>query len=220
MKKKFNISLILSAIISLGTFSSCDLELLPLNEVVLENFWQNKAEVENVVASCYLNMQQDYLEKAIIWGECRSDNVTAGEGVTSCAGLQQLLKGQLKPTNETCDWAAIYKQINYCNTVLYYAPMVAGKDPNYTPTDLAITKAEVKALRAMSYFLLVKTFNNVPFTIEPSIDDNQNYLLPASPGDSIVDVLIADIEACKDDAPIRYADVYIKNTGRITRPAI
>lgn len=220
MKKKFNISLILSAIISLGTFSSCDLELLPLNEVVLENFWQNKAEVENVVASCYLNMQQDYLEKAIIWGECRSDNVTAGEGVTSCAGLQQLLKGQLKPTNETCDWAAIYKQINYCNTVLYYAPMVAGKDPNYTSTDLAITKAEVKALRAMSYFLLVKTFNNVPFSDQPSIDDNQNYLLPASPGDSIIDVLIADIEACKDDAPIRYADVYIKNTGRITRPAM
>ncbi|MBQ0141423.1 MAG: RagB/SusD family nutrient uptake outer membrane protein [Prevotellaceae bacterium] len=221
MKKKFNITLLLTAIISVGTFTSCDLELLPLNEVVLENFWENKSEVQNVVNSCYLGMQENgYLTKAIIWGECRSDNITAGEGVTGCSGLQQLLKGQLKPTNEICDWAPIYKQINFCNTVLYYAPGVAAEDPNYTVTDLHVTEAEVKALRAMSYFLLVKTFNNVPYTDQPSIDDKQDYLLPASPGDSIIDVLIADIEGCKDYAPLRYSDDYKKNTGRITRPAM
>ena len=221
MKKKFNIAVILSAVASLGFFSSCDLDLMPLNEVVLENFWENKSEVQNVVDACYVGMQENkYLTKAIIWGECRSDNITSGEGVTSCSGLQQLLKGQLKSTNDACDWASIYKVINYCNTVLYYAPGVAEKDPNYTPSDLNVTRAEVKAIRAMSYLLLVKTFGDVPFSFQPSIDDNQNYLLPASPGDSIIDVLIADIDSCKDFAPKKYADEYKKNTGRITRQAM
>ena len=33
--------------------TSCDLDLLPLNEVVLENYWTEKADVESVVNACY-----------------------------------------------------------------------------------------------------------------------------------------------------------------------
>lgn len=220
MKKKFNIALIISFVTATGIFSSCDLDLMPLNEVVLENFWENKSEVQNVLDASYAAMMDEYITKAIIWGECRSDNITAGEGVTSCAGLQQLLKGQLKSTNEACNWSSIYKVINYCNTVLYYAPEVKEKDPNFTDSDLQATQAEAKALRAISYMLLIKTFGNVPFTAQPSIDDTQNYLLPASPGDSIVDVLIQDIEEVKDWAPKKHAEDYKKCTGRITRQAM
>ena len=201
------------------SFTSCDLELMPLNEVVLENFWTDKSDVQSVVNSCYVGMQTEgFVSKSLIWGECRSDNISEGSGAST--DLKQLLRGQLKSTNGACDWSPLYVVINRCNTVLKYAPEVAAKDPNYTETDLAINIAEVKALRAICYLTLVKSFNDVPFSFEPSIDDNQNYLIGASPADSVLDVLIADIESCKDNSPRKYSDDYKKNSGRITRDAM
>ena len=77
--------------------SSCSLDLLPLNEVVLENYWTNKSDVESVVASCYLGMTENgYVSSMIVWGEDRSDNITAGPDVP--ATLNNLMKGSLKTT--------------------------------------------------------------------------------------------------------------------------
>ena len=48
--------------------TSCDIDLLPLNEVVYENFWTNKDDVESVVASCYDGMRSaDYQKRVIVW---------------------------------------------------------------------------------------------------------------------------------------------------------
>ncbi len=204
------------------TAVSCDLDMLPLNEVVLENFWKEKADVQSVVNSCYVGMQEGgYVEKIITWGELRSDNIAEGPDVPS--GLQQMMKGNLKPTNNACDWGALYTVINRCNTVIYYAPQVAAKDPNYTESDLRINLAEAKALRALSFFYLIRTFKDVPFSLDPSIDDFQDYRVPATKHEVILDSLIGDLEACKEDAPRKYADANganRNNTGRITRNAI
>lgn len=201
--------------------SSCDLDLVPLNDVTLEKYWTEKEDVQSFLNGCYSGMQQDkYITQSIVWGECRSDNVIEGVNVNKCNGLLHLLKGQLKPTNPLCDWAAIYKVINQCNTLLKYAPTVAEKDPNYTESDLRISCAEARALRAMSYFLLVKTFKDVPFTFEASVDDNQVYKLPATSGEEIIDALIADLEACKDYPQKSYASNYVYNSARITRNAV
>jgi len=199
-------------------FSSCDIDMLPLNEVVLENFWTNKDDVESVVASCYVGMKSDdYIERLIIWGEDRSDNVVEGNSVSE--NLKLLLKGSIKTTNKYCDWASFYQVINKCNTVLLYAPQVAEKDPNYTSSDLQINIAECKFMRAYSYLTLVKTFKDVPFTFEASIDDNQTYRLTQTPFTDVLDSLILDIEGCKNYAPRRYSKE-TENTGKVTRAAM
>lgn len=198
--------------------SACSLDLLPLNEVVLENYWTNKADVESVVTSCYAAMQDDgYVSQMIVWGETRSDNVE--ETTQSPEALKNLMKGTIKSTSSYCDWSAFYTVINRCNTVIHYAPDVAEKDPNYTNSELAINIAECKALRAISYLTLIKTFKDVPFTLSPSIDDNLNYQIPATSFETILDALIKDIEESKNDAPKQYTS-YMDNTGRITRAAM
>lgn len=201
-------------------FSSCDIDMLPLNEVVLENFWTDRNDVESVVNSCYdATQQKGYLESLIVWGEDRSDNVV--DGNTASENLRYLLKGSLKTTNPYCNWAPMYNVINRCNTVLEFAPIVAEKDPNYTDSDLRINIAECKFLRAYTYFTLIKTFKDVPFTFKASIDDTQEYRLPQTPFEVILDSLIADIESCKDMAPRRYSlSERAKNTGRVTRVAM
>lgn len=205
--------------------TGCKMDMLPLNDVVLENYWTDKKDVESVMLSCYAGMQDitdnkaetNYVNQLIVWGETRSDNVIPGPNVNR--NLANLMKGSLKTTNPFCSWAPMYNVINRCNTVLYYAPQVAEKDPNYTESDLNINIAECKALRAMSYLTLIKTFKDVPFSLEPSIDDTQEYRLPQTPFETVLDALIADIESCKNFPPIRYTQKAY-NTAKITRAAM
>ena len=85
-----------------ATVSSCSLDQLPLNEVVLENFWTNKEDVQSVVMSCYVGMQDEaYLKSLIIWGEVRSDNVD--NGATKDQELQELQVGNIKSTASFCN---------------------------------------------------------------------------------------------------------------------
>lgn len=200
--------------------------MLPLNDVVLENYWTNKEDVQSVVNSCYAGlMENGYITNLIVWGETRSDNVLAGPDIDKNANLKNLLKGNLKTTNSYCDWSAMYKVINRCNTVIYYAPQVEKEDPNYTKSLLDGNIAECKALRAMSYLTLAKTFKNVPYCTEPSIDDSQQYRRPAIPFADVIDSLIKDVEPYKDAAPLKNiaADgctIAEQSTGKITRAAM
>ncbi len=221
---KNKIKLMAAAAFLGATVSSCSMDLLPLNEVVLENFWTNKEDVQSTVNSCYLAMQENgYIRSLVIWGEVRSDNVDNGTNVNS--QFQDLQNGNIKTTHSFCDWKSMYVVINRCNTVLNYAPEVAEKDPNYTQSDLLINIAECKALRAISYLNLIKTFKAVPFSFEAAIDDTQSYTLPASSFETIVDALIADLEPVKNDAPLKNIKANgfssaAQSTGKITRSAM
>lgn len=219
MKSIKNIIITTTAYVVAGLgLSSCDIDQLPLNEVVYENFWTNKDDVESVVASCYVGASADgYVENLLVWGEGRSDNVQVGNDLPD--SLRYLLQGSLKTTNPYCNWSAFYNVINRCNVVLHEAPKVKDKDPNYTESDYRINIAECKFLRAYSYLTLIKTFKDVPFTFDASIDDTQNFRLPQTKFEVILDSLISDIESCKNYAPRRYSEV-AKNTGKVTRAAM
>ena len=89
--------------------------------------------------------------------------------------------------------------------------------------------AEVSALRALCYFYLIRTFRDVPYTTEASIDDTQNYVKAATPFNAVLDSLITNLESVKDDAVRRYkletvSGSYFtlpeENSSRITRVAI
>lgn len=200
--------------------SSCSdfLSILPLNDIVLENYWNEKADVANAVTGCYdALITSDCISRMAVWGELRSDNIVPG--LSTADTENQMLKGNLLETNPYTSWACFYNVINRCNTVLFYAPKVQAIDPNYTPSELKANIAEVTALRSLCYFYLIRTFRDVPYVTAPSIDDNQVYVVKATPFDEVLTNIIADLEPVKDDAIRKYA-VEASNTGRITRTGI
>lgn len=209
---------------ALMSLSSCSdfLEIKPQSEIILEDFWNEKADVDNIVAGCYSALLEDGVRRRMmIWGEARSDNFMSGENINSDADLYKVIQENITAMNSYTTWDGFYDVINRCNTVLKYAPGVAAIDPAYTTGDLKATIAEVTALRALCYFYLIRTFRDVPYSDEAFTDDDQTMDLPATPFYTVLGYLIADLERVKDDAVVRYPETKPRyQTGRITRDAI
>ena len=228
MKRKIynikNVGLIgLMGLVSLTQTGCSDfLEIKPQSEIILEDFWNEKADVDNIVTGCYTALLGDGVRRRMmIWGEGRSDNFQSGQNITSDASLYNILKENITAMNSYTTWDGFYDIINRCNTVLKYAPGVAEVDPGYTQGDLKATIAEASAIRDLCYFYLIRTFRDVPYSEEAFTDDDQVMNLPATPFYTVLDYLIADLEKVKGDAVTRFPENQPRyQTGRITRDVI
>lgn len=208
----------------MGGLSSCAdfLEIEPQNEVLFENFWNEKADVDAMVFGCYARMQDDdVLSRMLIWGEFRSDNVTFGVNIENNGDLNNIMLENLRESNGYTTWDPLYAVINRCNTIIKYAPMVAERDLSFSEGELRATIAEMSALRDLCYFYLIRAFRDVPYTTVASTDDDQKFDLPATPFYDVLDSLICDLESVKGDAVVKYPeDKENYQTGRITQEAI
>ena len=207
--------------------SSCSdfLDIEPRNLVILEQFWNEKTDVDNTVAGCYEGLQSTAnITRMMAWGEFRSDNISIGEKAEQDDyHMYKFLQANIDPNNVYTDWSSFYSVINRCNTVILYAPQVQQKDPSFSESDLRATIAEVSAIRDLCYFYLIRSFKNVPYITTAYTDDNQPMAIPASPFEEVLDSLINDLERVKGDAVRRYptnGDKQYYQTGRITRDAI
>lgn len=200
------------------TLTGCNdfLSIEPQNDIVLENYWTEEADVNSVLNSCYAQLESvDCIQRMVVWGELRSDNMTNGSGTNN--NLNNILKENILETNNYTNWQCFYNVINRCNTVIFYAPDVNKIDPNFTDSELRATIAEATTLRSLCYFYLIRTFRDVPFVTDPSNDDTQEYQVPATPFNEVLDKLIADMESVKEDAVRSYGEESVENTCRITR---
>lgn len=214
MKK---IIIILVAIVLLVFENSCTnwLDIRPESQVVLEDYWKNESQVNQVLSACYKSLTETgAMLHMLVWGELRSDNVTNGSGMP--ADVAQILNFDIKPSNYYCGWGDLYATINYCNNLLHYAPDVVNLDANFTEPKLHSIEAEALAIRSLAYFYLIRTFDQVPWIDTPSINDVQNYNVPKSTQEEILNHLVEDMQTA-----IRYGrdefDTTENTKGRFTK---
>ena len=202
--------------------SSCKdfLTLMPLNEIVLENFWTDKSDVESVLLGTYSALEKsDCVVRMSIWGEMRSDNIVAGKSNDENDDIILITKDNILETNSYSKYKCFYDVINRANTVLHFAPIVAGEDPNYNYDELKNNEAEAIAIRSLCYWYLIRAYKDVPYVTEPSIDDTHDFFVGQMKFDQILDSLITDLESYKGWAVNRYT-VEAANTARFTRSAM
>src|SRR5574344_1546255 len=200
--------------------SSCDdyFNVLPKDEVILENFYTEEADLMSVLYSCYSALESpECIKRMAVWGEFRSENLTVS--TSSPTEITQLMDENILPTFSFSKWSDFYVVINRCNTVIHYAPIVNERDPNFTISEMRAAIAEAKAIRALSYFYLIRAFRDVPLVTEPSIDDTKSFEVPAASFDSILNFLVQDLEPVKNHAVRKFA-LKDYNVTRFTRYAI
>ena len=201
------------------------LEIYPLDMVYEDNYWNEKADVDQIMNGVYVRMQQaDYMRRLFVWGEVRSDNINqeTAEHVTSGWDEYKILREDINSKNSYTNWSSFYSVINTCNIVIQRAPEVAEKDPTYLHSEMLATQAEATALRALSYFYLVRTFKDVPYNTEAITTDDQPLDLPVTDGDQILKNCIADLKAVIGNAVKSYGMQGGKEIsyGRITQDVI
>lgn len=223
--KKINIykTLLVSAcaFITLGT-TSCDdfLTIYPSNEITEEQFWEDRTDLESGIRGCWKQfISQDIMERMVVWGECRSDNFDLM--TESWDDMKDLMNANLLETNSLFNWSAFYKTINFCNKVLQYGLLVVERDKSFTSEDWKPVEAEMKALRALNYFYLVRTFREIPFEFNPigSEHDVKEHSGRQFMAEVVLDSIINDVEAVKDNGMRQYTNE-LDNKGRFTRESI
>jgi len=229
--------LMAGAVILCATACNDWLDIKPMDKQVLEDFWTSGDDVEATVAACYRSMQEgDFMARIILGGELRADNVMKGDNNMS-AELNRIMNATITYTDDLIKWGAFYRTINYCNTVLYYAPQVTEVDPDYTLGELRAHEAEALTIRALCYFYLVRLYESVPFVTEPSIDDTQDFrVLPKyrmmneagevvdslarqKTADYILDYIEQDLLTAEQTAILHWGKK-TDNKGRITKNAV
>lgn len=187
-------------------FSSCEdfLTIYPTDRTVGEDFWKTKADVEEMVNGCYQSMlSYNIQERAIIWGAFRSDELVKYKDYSSTT-LDNISAVNLLPNNGFNDWSSFYYVINHCNIVLNHAPEVMAQDPEFTQGDYQTVRAQMLALRSLCYFYLVRTFRDIPYSLQSYEDDDQNMALPQNAPAYV-------LEKCLED--LAEAERYIMKSG-------
>lgn len=188
------LSIILS---SLAMVSCVDTVLLPNDKTVEEDFWQKKSDVEQMVNGAYAAFSNDQLQRDLIVWTSRSDELNVNSAINN-NNLNQISSANIQTTNEYCDWSAMYAVINDCNLVISKSAGVREIDPNYLEGDHRNYVGQMKALRALCYFYLVRTFRDVPLILEPFKESSQEMNIPQSAPSVVIDQLIADLEEVKN----------------------
>ena len=220
---KIKIAVLGMSILILMGLSGCDqwLTIKPESQIILNEYWKSETDVQAVLAACYKSLtSDDNIYRMIVWGELRSDNLTVCAGIPGdMQDMQKILDGNITSSNSYCNWGSFYTVINYCNTLLYYAPQVTKRDNNFTEAHLQRVQAEALTLRALSYFYLVRTFKEVPWIEDASIDNTQNYAKPKDTEQTIINNIIRDLLIAQKYAQTDYGRTDY-NKGRITLDAV
>lgn len=222
MRKRFYICLLSIGIILI---SGCNewLYLEPEDGIIRQEYWKSKEDVHSAVMGCYASLLgngqgKDYSvpELLFIWGEIRGDMISLHRLKSE---YQYIINGDILPDNKVCMWNPFYRTINYCNTVLEFAPGVQQIDPSFSMDQLNQYMAEVRALRALMYFYLARSFGEVPIKLTATKSDVENFVIPKSSHQEILTQIKTDLRLAEAYAPITYPDL-ASSKGRITRAAV
>ena len=212
-------------VLMLLPFLSCKkwLDLQPQDGLTGAEYWKTKEQVQASVIGIYASLtgsatgSRNAAETFFLWGELRADMVAATLATTS--EQIDVINVSILPTNSIANWRGVYQTINYCNTLIDLAPGVLAQDATFTQAALDKAIAEAKAIRAVMYFYLVRTFDQVPLKLKATISDKDIVSIPKSPQAEVLAQVLKDLNEAEPFAVTDYGD-RASNKGRITKAAI
>lgn len=205
---------ICSLFIGMG-FYSCSLDEPSYGKTTSNNYYQKESDIEQALTGAYLQLRTTWNEYALnhyFIGDCTTDDaLKGGGGDGDRAEVQDLSNFTVYTTNGEVGrrWEILYRLINRCNDVIYYAPNATGDKEI-----LARYANEAKALRAFGYYCLVTTFGGVPLITTP-MQPEDILKIPRSSTEEIYQLIMSDLTDASQLPSKREYDA--DNAYRVTR---
>lgn len=196
--------------------TSCNswLDLRPQDGITKDEFWRTKEQVQAAVTGCYAAMLNGLPETLFIWGELRADMVAST--FATRPEETDIINVNILPSNSLTNWRTVYQIINYCNTVIEFAPAVVDSDKTFSTDALNASLAEAKTIRALMYFYLARTFGEVPLKLNATASDAQIVPIPKTKQAEILAQIVKDLKEAEPGAPLTYGSA-AQDKGRVTR---
>lgn len=159
MKKILNFAVAISAVISLGTFTSCEDMFTAENNLVSTNIAPQDT-LFNVMG--IIQRMQKLATRTVLLGEARADLVMTNSFTP--ANIKELAENNVSLGNEYNKPEDYYDVINNCNVFLANVDTARRTHGDqYFEKDIVA----VKTFRAWAYLELAKIYGNVPFITTP-----------------------------------------------------
>jgi hypothetical protein len=181
--------------------SSCkkDITLDPPSGVTVDNYFKNSKDITASLAGIYSAFQEEmtgagqtsdegYGGRYHYWGDVRAE--TFHYSTFSTNSVVEMTNNTLEFGNSATDWAGLYRVISRANLGLKYYPQVLQSDLNLTKTTLNNSLAQAYALRAESYFYIVRVWGDAPLWTEPYTDILTSGSKPKTKALTLIDSLI------------------------------
>ncbi|WP_299549864.1 RagB/SusD family nutrient uptake outer membrane protein [Seonamhaeicola sp.] len=208
--------IIYSLIITFTFFVSCDkeLDLEPISETGFNGAFDTAVDIENAVAGVYSGLQtiEQYGYHFSFFSEVRSDNTNL-EDLTVNAGQfgnfeTFSLESANRRINET--WVSMYQTIQQANLVLNRIDLVDDMSES-TKTK---RKGEVRFIRALTYFNMVRFWSDVPLILTETEDAFESFQHARTPSSQVYTQIENDLIQCITELPATP-----DNIGRVTEGA-
>lgn len=179
------------ALAGVGLYS-CSLDEPSYGKTTSDNYYQKESDIEQALTGAYLQLRTTWNEYALnhyFVGDCSTDDALKGGGNDGDrAEVRDLSDFTIYTTNGEVGrrWEILYRLINRCNDVIYYAPDAIGNEKL-----LKRYANEAKALRAFGYYCLVTTFGEVPLITTP-MQPAEILQIPRSPLEKVYECIVSD----------------------------
>jgi len=149
------------------TLLSCKKEfltLVPQSQATDVAFYKTTADINTAVTGAYSPLQNMYMGTFITMMEARGDNIEDLNPGSNAGTQYNIDRFLAKADNTDIDgtWASIYNAISRCNNTLVHMDVVdnAALKSQYT--------GELKFLRALHYFNIVRFWGAAPLVLVPT----------------------------------------------------
>jgi starch-binding outer membrane protein, SusD/RagB family len=185
------------------------LTIVPQSSATGVAFYKNTTDLNNAVTACYSSLQNMYYGNFVTMMEARADNVedlNPGANAGTEYNIDRFL-AKADNTDITNTWATMYNAISRCNTALIHLDVV---------TDASLKTqfdGELKFLRALHYFNIVRMWGAAPLVLTP-IDANTAKAMPRSSVTDIYAAIEKDLTDAVAELPVTFTGA---NLGRATQ---
>lgn len=170
-----------------------------------KNFWQSYKDTRAALLGIYGLMRAALSDNGCFWmyGELRNGDFTAVQR----PDLDAVIKGKLNaafPLFEgLTNWRRFYAVINAANIFLERVGDVKQLDPKYSDQNMRVDIAQIRFLRAFSYFWLTTVWGDVPFVLNSHDGSFENK--PQEDKEKILAFVESEMLAAAADLPFNYS---------------
>lgn len=137
------------------------LDTHPESTITVNSFWQSEEDALGGLYGMYNQFRVFADANIVLLGEARSEIM--GHGLANADYRIKYFENTLTETNADLDWQQMYRIVNFSNLILNYVPGIDFVDTAEQDKILA----QAYAMRAYIYFVMAKTWGDLPVFTEP-----------------------------------------------------